>query len=224
MSDVPVEKKKRRRRGGWLLLVLVVCLGLAGSRGYREWRRNGIVERWSQRRVDLDWDQPETKMPWVDDLLTWCWGWYDRTSVVYFSQTKVLGKPVVRGVGAFDFSDRDLADVAWFPAMKTLTLVGGEITDRGLSSLTSLKGLTELQISKNRITDAGLRTLCSISSLEVLDLCETEVSDAGMMELARLPRLKRVRLQGTGVTPLGAARLVKGKAGLEVSVSGTSSR
>jgi hypothetical protein len=101
----------------------------------------------------------------------------------------------------------DLANLARFPALRTLLLKNYQIGDGDLAALDGLKRIETLDLSGSAVTDAGLVHLRGLERLRELHLGRTAVGDAGLDELARHRRLEYLDLSQTRVTDAGLPRL-----------------
>jgi len=141
------------------------------------------------------------------------------------------------------FGDAGLGDLKDFPLLKTVWLIGTQITDKGLSALCALPSLANLVLKSTNITDAGLdkikdTKLCSITlpthisdaglsalsairSLKRLDLTATAVTNEGLSALVSLPELEELYLSDTAIGDAGVAHLVKIKSLRTLFLSGT---
>src|SRR5262249_44837289 len=95
-------------------------------------------------------------------------------------------------------TDTDLARLAEAlgraSCLKSLSIVGSQVTDKGLEHVERMTSLRWLYLGGTRITDGGLRHLKRLEHLEYLDLSGTKVTDEGVNELRlALPRLQRIR-------------------------------
>lgn len=76
-------------------------------------------------------------------------------------------------------------------SLRSLYLVGAEVTDARLAHLAGLKELESAELSFNPITDAGLIPLKKLPKLKSVSLVETNVTSAGVAELQQaLPGCK----------------------------------
>ena len=104
-------------------------------------------------------------------------------------------------------TDADLARVATFTSLGSLTLSNSRISDAGLEHLTRLTNLTILVLNQNTISDAGLEHLKGIANLEMLFLGSTKISDAGLVHLVDLKKLESLFLGNTEISDVGLVHL-----------------
>jgi hypothetical protein len=151
--------------------------------------------------------------------------WLDGSAVTGAGVAELAVLPVeFLDIRVAPFSDRDLAKIGKFSALRALDLVRTAVTDAGLESLSGrgLKELTvpdrartdrglksvlaaraaptELDLAGWAITDASLNSLAAIGSLEALKLDRVPVTDAGVKALAGARGLRTLSLNGTRVT------------------------
>ncbi len=128
--------------------------------------------------------------------------------------------------------DAELSFLNHLTQLRTIHLVGTNITDDGLTCLRSMprlwgvdlvrstrvtdasagsiSGLTdlkELYLNGTQFTDAGLSCVRGKSKLQTLFLGELKITDAGLENLAGLTDLKALGLGGTRVTDTGLVRI-----------------
>jgi hypothetical protein len=107
-----------------------------------------------------------------------------------------------------DVSDDDLANVAVFSELESLSLSATSVADKGMSRLQSLANLKWLYLDRTWVSDAGLSRLKNLRSLEFLELTDTDITDDGLKHLAGMPKLRVLRLRnnarvdGSGLTHL----------------------
>jgi hypothetical protein len=79
------------------------------------------------------------------------------------------------------------------PGLRTLHLVGTELSDEALSSVAQLHGLVQLFCFGNQFTRSGLQQLAGLAQLEYLALGEDDLSASDLEFAAALPRLRDLR-------------------------------
>jgi len=108
--------------------------------------------------------------------------------------------------------------IAGWKSLRSLTVLGGDLSDYGLNKVKAFSHLTNLVISNTRVTAAGmialpqLRTLSELGisgipktgqiikalnrskSLESLSVSSSDLTGADLAELARFPNLKALQL------------------------------
>ena len=139
------------------------------------------------------------------------------------------GKPIVEvALGGTKITDGELARLAVFTELRTLSLFDTSVGDDGLRHLASLASLQTLYLGRTRITDAGLKHLAApagdggetqstgLRSLQTLGLSDTAITDASLDLLAGLAELKSVNLRHTRVTASGVAGLKQSRPPLVV--------
>lgn len=93
------------------------------------------------------------------------------------------------------------------PHLRSLSLIGTEVSDAGLARLQGLTELTDLSLNETRITGLGLFYLQKMTQLRGLGLGDLEITDAGLAHLEGLTELRELYLQDTKVTDAGLAHL-----------------
>ena len=118
------------------------------------------------------------------------------------------GRPVIEiALGGTAASDADLARLACFPELETLSLFDSDIGDAGVANLKPLVQLQTLYLGRTKISDAGLDALAGMQRLKTLGLSDTRVTDAGLLRLTGLNRLASVNLRRTPTTDAGVRKL-----------------
>jgi hypothetical protein len=141
--------------------------------------------------------------------------------------------PLLRslGIGLGQVSDRNLAGLPRFPALRELTPIGvhdsgflhvgrcqllerltcmycRETTDVATQHISNLK-LKYYYAGLTKITDRSLQILGTMDTLEQVDLYECQgVTDAGLRFLVSLPKLREVHLDGLPNVTLQGARVL----------------
>ncbi len=110
--------------------------------------------------------------------------------------------------------EAELAQVAQFHRLESLSVDGANVTDAGMASLGRLTRLRFLYLEDRPITDAALVHLEALTGLEILSLNRTPVTDAGLVHLKGLAKLWNLQLASTQVGDAGLASL-EGLANLE---------
>lgn len=114
------------------------------------------------------------------------------------------GRPVVEiSLGGTQVADADLARLACFGELETLSLFDSAIGDEGLARLEPLTNLQTLYLGRTRSSDAGLAVLARMPKLKTLGLSDTRVTDAGLAQLQSLAGLRSVNLRHTRTTDAG---------------------
>jgi hypothetical protein len=120
------------------------------------------------------------------------------------------GRPVVEiALGGTAVSDAELARVACFPELETLSLFDSSIGDAGIARLKPLTNLRTLYLGRTKVTDAGLDALAGMTRLKTLGLSDTRVTDAGLLRLTHLQQLASINLRRTPTTEAGVRKLKK---------------
>lgn len=91
-------------------------------------------------------------------------------------------------------SDAEYLWLQGHPQLRTLCVMGSEVTDNTLERIGTCSQLSSLSIGQTTITDDGLSHLRGLESLENLTLGKMKLSGSGLKYLERLPRLKTLRL------------------------------
>ena len=120
-----------------------------------------------------------------------------QTSVVFdsWAEAIALGGRKADNLVIFDktqLTNDDLKALDNAPLIRSLTIVGSQITDDGLVHLENLQQLELLDLKKNKqLTDAGLVHLEGLKNLKQLILIGTPVTPAGVKKLKqKLPDTK----------------------------------
>lgn len=120
-----------------------------------------------------------------------------QTSVAFdsWAEAVALGGRKADNLVIFDktqLTDDDLKALDNATLIRSLAIVGSQITDDGLAHLENLKQLEYLDLKKNkRLTDAGLVHLEGLKDLDQLILIGTQVTPAGVKKLQqKLPNTK----------------------------------
>ena len=127
----------------------------------------------------------------------------------------------VTDVGVFHFQDskglRDLdlsrtqatdASLAYFKALRSLTLIESRIGDAGFSHLKGCTTLVHINLNRSPVSNAGLANLKDCRDLTILYLqYMPQISDPGLAHFDQCKRLKVVNLDLAGVTDVGLAHL-----------------
>jgi hypothetical protein len=103
---------------------------------------------------------------------------------------------------------RDALGDDFFLNVRTVVLVGPEVTDANLGHVRRLPRLRKLYLTSSRITDSGLKHLRQLKDLQTLKLDDTTVTDAGLVHLAGLRNLQYLFLERTQATDAGLECLV----------------
>ena len=104
-------------------------------------------------------------------------------------------------------TDAGLAQLRGFTTLRSIHLIGTQITEDGLANLRVLTNLLYLDLSGTKITDAGIANLRELTNLETLGLNGTQVTDAGLANLRGLTNLSVLSLNGTKITDAGLVHL-----------------
>jgi len=80
--------------------------------------------------------------------------------------------------------DAGIADLSAWPRLRTLSLVGLELTDRVLPSLAALPSIAVLDLSATEIRDPS--PLAALPHLRTLGVAQTRLSPAGVAAIKRL--------------------------------------
>lgn len=72
------------------------------------------------------------------------------------------------------------------------------VEDRELKALEGLTNLKSLGLLGANVTDKGCETIATIKSLRELELSQTQVTDQGLETLATLPKIEKVFLRNVG--------------------------
>ncbi len=102
----------------------------------------------------------------------------------------------VERIGCAGISNADAAakHIRRLPHLRSLLLIGSDLTDSGLATVAACRRLEELDLTYTNITDAGLHHLQHIPQLKRLDLDGTNITDSGLEQIAKLPELRSLRL------------------------------
>jgi hypothetical protein len=92
-----------------------------------------------------------------------------------------------------EFTDRDLAEVAGLPHLRSLVLWSTSVTDAGMAHLGKRKTLEELDLHDCAVGDSGLAQLAGLTNLGTLTLSKTSVTDAGYESLRQALPNCRIR-------------------------------
>lgn len=153
-------------------------------------------------------------------------------------------RPAVEvALGGTRVTDAELARLAVFTELQTLSLFDTSVGDEGLEQVASLGKLQTLYLGRTRVTDAGLKRMATaavgqafqpdnradrqaakpdlrhdagLDHLQTLGLSDTGVSDAGVELLTRFATLRSVNLRHTRVSAAGVARLRQARPDLVV--------
>lgn len=106
-------------------------------------------------------------------------------------------------LGGTKVSGSELARMAVFPELRTLSLFDSPVGDDDLASLGDLKSLETLYLGRTRVSDAGLKHLARFAKLKSLGLSDTRVSDQGLKSLSPLTKLRTINVHRTQVTVTG---------------------
>lgn len=118
------------------------------------------------------------------------------------------GRPVIEvALGGTPVRDEDLAKLACFRELETLSLFDSSIGDAGLVHLKLLENLQTLYLGRTQTTDAGLAAIIGMSKLKTLGLSDTRVTDAGLAHLKPLKNLRGLNLRRTRTTAAGVREL-----------------
>ena len=127
------------------------------------------------------------------------------------------GRPVVEvALGGTAVSEADLARLACFPELETLSLFDSPIGDAGVAHLKPLANLRTLYLGRTKVADAGLDALTGMTQLKTLGLSDTRVTDAGLLRLTHLQQLASINLRRTPTTDAGVRKLKEAHANLVV--------
>jgi len=113
------------------------------------------------------------------------------------SEALEVNLSLFRGKGA---DDRVSLLTGLEPVLVWANLAGTDLSDKGLAKLADFKALRRMNLSGTAITDSGLARIADLGELRSLNLYGTAVSDAGLEHLAALGSLERLYLWGTAVT------------------------
>ena len=116
-----------------------------------------------------------------------------------------------RGLGITDETIRRLDGLTHLEHLVLMVSRGphtGTVTDAGLKHLKAFSGLRTLVLMGCEISDSGLQHLKDLKELRTLELVGTRVSDAGVMQLRELVHLERLNVAGSrAVTEKGVQEL-----------------
>ena len=108
------------------------------------------------------------------------------------SLDQIIGEP-----GKFRMTDAGLAILQNAKKLRSLTLIGANISDSGLQHLGAIQTLESLDLSETPLTNAGLEHLKSLPNLEFLILERTNVSQKATAALqSAMPKLKMITVSG----------------------------
>ncbi|WP_010583279.1 leucine-rich repeat domain-containing protein [Schlesneria paludicola] len=120
-----------------------------------------------------------------------------------------------------------LSEIGTLKELKTLWLLGPQVTDVAVEKLVGMKNLTGLYLGYSQLSDRGIEHLKGLSGLEWIFLIQTQVGDKTCDILQGLPNLKSIALNDTNVTDAGVKKLKAlgdlqylGLAGTDVSDDG----
>jgi hypothetical protein len=143
---------------------------------------------------------------------------------------RLLGTEWLQDVAAVQFfpsselkgaSPFERVDLAAFPRLKHLDLIGVQSTDRTLEIAGGLRDLERLTVQGDSVSDEGLRHLGSLSRLQDLDVQGALITDAGVLHLTVLDKLESLALRGTQITDRGATALLELKSLKSLTLDGT---
>jgi hypothetical protein len=91
-------------------------------------------------------------------------------------------------------TDRELADLAYYPDLTGLELRGSDVTDDGMTALSRFTGLVRLDISRTAVRAAGIEQLRLVPTLSSLTLDARQLRQLATVPRDALPRVKHVWL------------------------------
>jgi len=111
------------------------------------------------------------------------------------------------GLGSRKAKDLSLAPISRLTELRSLSLIGPEITADGLVHLRGLTNLWNLSFTATQVTDEGLVHLEGLTELGWLALMETETTDEGLGHLKDMTGMRYLFLNGTEITDAGLVHL-----------------
>lgn len=118
-------------------------------------------------------------------------------------------------------TDADLQNLTEFPALKSISILGPEVTDKGMVEIEKLKGLERLDVGNTQITDMGLARLAALKNLQSLHIRETKITDQGLKQLKQLQNLQQLDICKTQITDAGLKELEALSQLKELSIGGS---
>jgi beta-lactamase regulating signal transducer with metallopeptidase domain len=96
-----------------------------------------------------------------------------------------------------DVTAAGLEHLTALPELETLILSGPKITDEAMETLVKMKSLKRLELRFTNVTDKGIEYLNKMPNLEMLNLASRNITDAGLVHIEALKQLKKLELRGT---------------------------
>lgn len=199
------------------LLMLAVVVGIPLGITLDSARRIQKLRGWAE----LDWRRFDTR------AIT-----YGFVDVRHWQAAESVDKHELARMTRFDgldslyldnanLHDDDLAVLATWPRIHTLSLAGAPLTERCIQHVAALKWLGCLDLSDSEVTGDGLGQLPMPSRLMFLILNHTRAGDVLLAEIPRFPTLMRLELNGTEVTDSGLAHLGRSRSLRSISLADT---
>jgi internalin A len=120
------------------------------------------------------------------------------------------GRPVtsVGLINSKEVRDEDLINLRSFRMLKSLHLIGINITSGGLLKLDGFDHLTGLDLMDTNVDDDALKWVAKNKELSILCLSNSiSITDKALVYISGLKKLKELSLDGTKVTDAGLAYL-----------------
>ena len=96
-----------------------------------------------------------------------------------------------------------------FSQLEDLQLLSWSISDDSMKIVASLPKLTAVDVQYTKLTDHGIQHLSSSRSLQLVVLTGTSLTDEGLSSLAQIPTLSRIFVAQTSITDDGVAAFAK---------------
>ncbi len=101
----------------------------------------------------------------------------------------------------------DLARLAEVYDLRSIVLVGPQVTDAWMEQIATLEMLRSVRLKKAAITGEGLAKLKSLPQLQLVEIFYIPLEDAALDCLAEMPQLSQLRLFGTKITKPAGEKL-----------------
>ncbi|MGO9110051.1 MAG: hypothetical protein ACLP9L_12535, partial [Thermoguttaceae bacterium] len=177
------------------LVIAILCKWLVAGKQQTASQRDAVREiEKSGGQVCYDWELDSSLhrispvalpgLSWLRDLLG-----HDQFGDVLSVNIRHYHGPMPPGVRDFR-----LEPLKSLHKIRSLSLVGAEVTDDELQHVERLSKLQYLSLAGTQVTDAGLEHLAGLTQLATLVLSDTYVTDAGVAKIQKaLPNCEIIR-------------------------------
>ena len=116
-----------------------------------------------------------------------------------------------------EVTKEQMANVSRFPSLTALCMTSSNVTDEALAEIfADLPNLRHLCLSGTQVTGKCLLEIASLSQLEELQLNHTQINDETVDALSSLPNLRVLGLENTEVSDSAVSRFLEKRPNVEI--------